>query len=107
MFFSLRIMRASSTRTGWAEPLSKRMISRGATLCFRIDSMHARSISPPLEASSTMKSTSLMIHPIEVHDAVEAAQLDAPAACDIDANAPVPFGRRQRVGISAELNHRR
>src|SRR6266542_3629267 len=69
--------------------------------------MQARSISPPLVASSTMKSASLMIHAIEVDRAIEAAQLHAAAVRDVNANAAVAAGGRQGVRIAAELNHRR
>src|SRR5438552_16051267 len=69
--------------------------------------MHARSIAPPDEASSTMKSTSFMIHAIEVHRAVEAAKLHAPALRDVHTNAAVAAGGRQGVGVAAKLNHRR
>src|SRR5437867_2763669 len=107
MFFSLRITRAPSIRSGCGDPLSKMMMPRAAILCLRIESTQARSISPPPDGSSTMKSTSLMIHPIEVHDAHQATQLDAAAVGETHANGAVAVGRRKRISISAELDHRR
>src|SRR5438270_2731476 len=107
MFVSLRMRRNPLMRIGSDEPLSKTMISRGAAVCVRMESMHARSISPPPVASSTMKSTSFMIHAIEVRGSGETAQLDASAADDVHANAAVAAGGRKEVGIAADLNHRR
>src|SRR5437016_5543955 len=83
------------------------MISCGATLCARIESMQPRSISPPPVASSTMKVASLMVHAIEVRRAGEAAQLHPPAARDVDANAAVAPRGREEVRVGAELDHRR
>src|SRR5438128_11646193 len=107
MFLSLRITRAPSMRIDCSEPLSKTTISRSGTLWLRIESMHARSISPPPVASSTMQSMSLMIHPIEIHRALQATQLDTSAPRHIHANLRVPSRGREGVGVGAELNQRR
>src|SRR5438876_11360418 len=69
--------------------------------------MHACSISPPDEASSTMKSTSFMVHAVDVHRAVEASKLHPPALRYVHAHPAVAAGGREGVGVAAKLNHRR
>src|ERR1700737_2617294 len=100
MLLSLRITRAPSIRMGVGDPLSNTMTSRAPA----IDCMQARSISPPPDASSTIASTPLMIHPVEVHRACQRPQLDPPAPRDVHADAAVTVRRRQDVGLAANLD---
>src|SRR5207244_1259591 len=73
--------RMPASCSGVREPLSKTITSRGATLCFLIESMQSRSIAPP-SISSTMTSTSLMIHPIEKDGAGQTTELGPPVPRD-------------------------
>src|SRR4029077_20163734 len=94
--------RAPSTRIGVCDPLSNTTIARAPA----IDRRQSRSISPPPVASSTMTSTSVMIHAVEIRGAAEAAQLDAAAVRQIHADLAVAFRRRKKKHVAANLHHR-
>src|SRR6266849_1445815 len=102
MFCSLRMTRAPSMRIGAGDPLSKTMIVPAPA----IDRTQSRSISPPPVASSTMTSTSLMIHAIESHGAGQTPELDASGSRDVHLNRSVAASGRQKIGIASDLNHR-
>src|SRR6266478_4603019 len=92
--------------TGVREPLSKMITSRGGSVCIEIESRQASSISPP-SMSSTITETSVMLHPVEIRDAVKAAQGPAAGHRDFDAGVAVGVARgRQYERAPCQLDCR-
>src|SRR5258706_1114982 len=90
--------------TGVREPLSNTITSRGGSVCEAIESRQASSISPP-SMSSTITETSVMLHPVEVRGAVEAAQPHAAIDRHVDVGIAVGSGGgRQNEGPAPQLD---
>src|SRR5713101_9383302 len=101
------MMRTPASCSRVREPLSKTITSCGATLWFLIESMQSRSIAPP-SISSTMTSTSLMIHPIEKDGAGQTTELGPPVSCDHHARCLRAISCwRQRIRLRPDLEDRR